>query len=164
MRILFHKLTDQRHALEIVRDEGRRERVECETRSTLFHDFLHYAVESQAGLHDGFWGRLAAGRTLAEMNERTVDAGYGPGMHAGLALVERIVGALSGIRKGQSAADLVAGICRFVTSTGAAAPAWLSEALVEAARERMRRLTGHWRATPHGQAMALDWPDTPPSR
>jgi hypothetical protein len=60
LRIAFHKISGQRHALEIVRAGGRRERVECETRSYLTHDLLHYAVEAEACLQDGFWGRLAA--------------------------------------------------------------------------------------------------------
>ena len=58
VRLSFVKMTDERHALEVVRDDGRRERVECETRSYLMHDLLHFAVESEAG---GLWGRLAAG-------------------------------------------------------------------------------------------------------
>ena len=49
MRILFHKLSDDRHRLAIERTPGAREEVECETRSYLVHDLLHYAVESEAG-------------------------------------------------------------------------------------------------------------------
>jgi hypothetical protein len=46
VRIAFRKISDERHALAIVRDDGAREEIECETRSYLRHDFLHYAVES----------------------------------------------------------------------------------------------------------------------
>src|SRR3954454_19930968 len=48
MRIVFRKLSDERHTLEIVREDGRREEVDCETRSLLVHDLLHLAVESEA--------------------------------------------------------------------------------------------------------------------
>ena len=41
MRIRLTKLSDHRHTLEIERD-GRRERVELETRSTLHHDLTNY--------------------------------------------------------------------------------------------------------------------------
>ena len=58
MRILLHKISDDRHTLEIVRADGRRERVDCETRSYLQHDLLHYAVETEASLAAGFWGSL----------------------------------------------------------------------------------------------------------
>jgi hypothetical protein len=159
VRVLFHKITDERHGLEIVRDDGRRERVECETRSCLLHDFLHYAVEAEAGLDEGFWGRLAAGKTLADMNDRT---GVALGTDApALGAVEQIVGALSGVTKGRSAGELIAGMRRYADARGAATPGWLTEPLLEAVQERMRRLTGHWRATPYGQTMQLDWPSAP---
>jgi hypothetical protein len=158
MRILFHKLTDQRHALEIVRDDGQHDRVELETRSCLVHDFLHYAVESRAGLRGGFWGRLAAGRSLAEMNDRTAYAGAPGGMDPEMAVIERVVGAMSGIAKGRTAADLIAGFRQSAASAGTPAPPWLTGPVIEDAAERLRRLTGQWRATPHGQAMAIDWP------
>jgi hypothetical protein len=35
MRILLHKVSDERHVLEIVRDDGRRERIECRMRRLL---------------------------------------------------------------------------------------------------------------------------------
>ncbi len=64
MRIRFRKISNERHALEIVREDGRSESAEFETKSVLIHDFLHYAVESAAGLTDGFWGALAAGKMM----------------------------------------------------------------------------------------------------
>src|SRR4051812_28698988 len=106
MRICFHKISDARHALEIVHEDGRRERVECATRSYLIHDFLHYAVESEAKLQGGFWGNLAAGKTLADMNDRTGVAlkSAAPEM----AVIEQLVGALSGAVKGKTAREMVA--------------------------------------------------------
>jgi hypothetical protein len=156
MRILLHKLTDERHALSIVRDSGATERVECETRSYLMHDLLHHAVEAEASLQGGFWGSLAAGKTLAALNDRS-----GPPMAAGgpeLAAIEQVVGALSGTTKGRSSAELVAGMRRFAESLGSTMPPWLTEPFVDAVHERMRHLVGHWRATPFGGTMELDWP------
>ena len=97
MRVLLHKISDERHALEIVREDGRRERVDCETRSYLQHDLLHYAAETEASLSGGFWGSLARGRTLAEMNDRTPIEGTSEMM-----VIEKVVGALSGMMKGQT--------------------------------------------------------------
>lgn len=73
MRTLLHKLSDDRHGLEIVRPDGSSERAECETRSYLQHDHLHYALEREAGLAGGFWGDLARGETLAAMNDRALE-------------------------------------------------------------------------------------------
>jgi hypothetical protein len=97
MRILCRKISGEQHELAIVRPDGRRESLVCETRSVLMHDFIHHAVESAARLESGFWGLLARGRTLAEMNDR---AGLPSAEEAAeMAIVERFVGALSGAAK-----------------------------------------------------------------
>jgi hypothetical protein len=161
VRILFRKIPGVHHELAIVRRDGRRESTHCETRSTLMHDFIHYAVEGAARLETGFWGRLAAGRTLAEMNDR---AGLpSPDEAAEMAIVERFVGALSGAAKGVPATELLAGIARYAAGTNDVVPPWLTEAIVVEAQERLRRLVGAWRATPPGGVVELAWPpDAPP--
>ena len=80
----------------------------------LAHDFIHYAVEGEAGIRGGFWGTLAGGRTLAEMNDWA--RVYLAGGDAELAAVERLVGALSGAAKGRPAAELVQGLARYAAS------------------------------------------------
>ena len=155
MRIGFCKLTDERHQLAILRDDGARETVECETRSLLAHDLLHYAVEREAGLTVGFWGTLAAGATLARMNDRTQPAPSAAPEQ--LAVIEQFVGALSGMVKGQPPEELVAGIRRYAAAMRTPPPIWLTDELVTAVNDQMRRLMGQWRATPRGEEMALDW-------
>jgi hypothetical protein len=157
MRILFHKTTDERHVLEIVRADGRREREDCETRSFLVHDLLHYAVESEARLTGGFWGNLGKGKTLADMNDRTGQAMAGAS--AEMALIERLVGALTGAVKGKSAKEMVAALGTYAAALGTTNPIWLTEPFVVAVQEHMRRLLGQWKATPYGAAMELDWPE-----
>lgn len=160
MRILIRKISGERHELTIVRADGRRESLLCETRSVLMHDFIHYAVESAARIETGFWGRLAYGRTLAQMNDR---AGLPSADEAAeMATVERFVGALSGAVKEVPAAELVAGIRRYAAAMDTEVPHWLTEPVVVDAQERLRRLVGAWRATPAGAAMELDWPPHAP--
>jgi hypothetical protein len=156
VRILLRKLSDERHVLKIVRDDGASEEFECETRSYLHHDLLHYAAEAEAGLDQGFWGNLAKGKTLAQMNDRMGGAMQteGPQMLA----IEQVVGALSGSIKGISAAVIVARFRDSAASAGIAIPEWLTVAFVTAVQERMRRLLGQWKATPYGESMALLWP------
>jgi hypothetical protein len=155
MRILLRQLSDERHELAISRDRASWEAVECETRSYLSHDLLHYAVEAEADLQSGFWGRLAAGATLAEMNDRTRR------MDDDMAAIEQVVGALSASVKGRSAVEVVAGMKRFASSLGATMPPWLTEAFVLAVKERMRQLLGRWKATPCGSTLDLGWPGGP---
>jgi hypothetical protein len=152
MRILLRKLSDERHALAVVRDDGRRDEVECETRSVLLHDLIHLAVEAEAGLGGGFWGSLARGRSLADMNDRMAEP------TPELAQIERIVGALHPAAKGRTPAELVAGLERFAAATGETLPEWLAEGFLAAVQERLRRLLGHWRATPYGGTMEVAFP------
>jgi len=155
MRILLRKISDQQHELAIVRDSSARESVVCETRSYLGHDLIHYAVEAEAGIEGGFWGSLARGRTLAEMNDR---ARMAPGSDtAEIATVEQVVGVLSGAAKGQSTAEVVSMVERYAAATNDPVPAWLTESFVAAVQERMRGLLGAWKATPYGGTMTLDW-------
>ena len=121
MRILFRKISDQQHELAIVHESGARESVVCETRSYLKHDLLHYAVEAEAGIEGGFWGSLARGRTLAEMNDR---ARMPPGSDAAeIATVEQVVGVLSDAAKERSTADVVATVERYGAATNGPVPA-----------------------------------------
>ena len=158
LRIRFRKLTDERHVLEIVRPDGRREEVACETRSYLRHDLLHYAVESEAGLAAGFWGALALGTTLARMNDRAAPLVVTGSDGEDLAAIEQIVGALHTSAEGPAVGELVQGLRRFAESLGGSLPAWVTPELVTRVRESMRRLEGHWRATRYGDVMELPWP------
>lgn len=153
MLIRFRKISDDRHELSIVRPDGGCETVACETRSYLMHDLLHYAVEAEAGIDDGFWGTLARGETLARMNDR-----QHPPAGDGLGRVETVVGALHGATKGAGAAALYAGIRDYAVNLGIDLPAWLDEPFVEAVVARMRALRGRWRATRFGEALELPWP------
>jgi hypothetical protein len=155
MEILLTKVTDERHRLEIVRDDGSREAATLETRSYLLHDLLHLAVEAEAGLTTGFWGCLAGGKTLADMNDRS-----GVAMKeyaAEMATVEQAVGVLTGAAKGAPAGDVLAGLRRWVEAQGRSPPPWLDEPFIVRVQERMRGLLGHWRATRHGQTMSVRW-------
>jgi hypothetical protein len=154
--IVFRKISDREHGLDVRRGAGVDESVRCETRSLLRHDFLHYAVECEAGLGGGFWGSLARGKSIAELGRMT-DADGGPELLA----IERLVGALDGAAKGKPAAEVVAAIRRYDETSDLATPAWLTEALVLRVQERMRRLLGEWKATPVGGSMELSWPAGP---
>jgi hypothetical protein len=151
VRVFLHKLTDQRHALEIVRDSGDRERMECETRSLLVHDFIHFAVEEAAQLTDGFWGKLANGKTLVEMNDR------GSPDDPAMMEIERIVGALSMAAKGITPSQVVASLKAYSVAVGVSLPEWLTESFVARVQARLRQLRGEWNATAYGRAMELRW-------
>jgi hypothetical protein len=64
MEVRLTKLSDHRHAVAVVRDDGSGERAEVDSRSFLRHDLAHFAVESELGLTGGYWGSVAAGAPL----------------------------------------------------------------------------------------------------
>jgi hypothetical protein len=155
MEIRLTKLSNEQHRLEIVRADGSGESVALETRSLLLHDLLHLAVESEARLETGFWGCLARGKTLADMNDRT-----GKSMKeysADMATIEQAVGALTSAAKGEDARVVLAGLQRWLDAQERPLPPWLDEPFIVRVQERMRKLLGHWRATPFGETMIVRW-------
>jgi hypothetical protein len=52
---------------------------------------------------------------------------------------------------------MIAALGASAGALGSPNPPWLTEQLVTAVQERMRQLMGHWRATPYGGSMVLEW-------
>lgn len=145
-RIALTKLTDDRHRLAIRRDDGSSESVELETRSLLLHDLVHWAIEAEAKIDDGFWGSLAGGTTLEALSDRTATP------TPGLALAESLVGPMQSLWNGRLDPAI------YLENVGALAPDVVDAAFVERVCERLRALTGHWRATWFGEVMEIEWP------
>ena len=119
-----------------------------ETRSLLVHDLAHFAVESEAGLQYGFYGRLARAGSYAEVSGMD-DAGLG---------VERVVVMFQGAAKTEADADEVWRRLRGAfEAMGEAPPAWLDEPMTGRILTRLRGLLGQWRATPFGRTMELEF-------
>jgi len=158
LTLRFTKLSDVRHGFEYRRRDGSGEALEMETRSLLFHDLLHYAVESEAGLRGSFYGILAK---VGGYEELSVAGGAALGGE--VAITERIVGALTGAMQGE-AFDAVAfadTMADYLDLYGERPPRWLAPELLARVQERMRQLMGRWKATPYGGAMELEFPPSP---
>lgn len=159
LTLRFTRVSPTHHRFEYRRVDGTGESVEMETLSFLYHDLLHYAVESEAGLKGSFYGILAK---IGGYEELTVAGGMALGGE--IAITERVVGALAGALK--SGVDLdaeafVEQVTEYLEAYDERAPRWLTPTLALAVRERMRRLEGEWNATPFGQAMGLEFPPSP---
>ena len=156
MQVRLTRLTNERHRLELVRDDGTCEARELETRSALLHDLVHYAVETEAGLSASFYGRLASGETYdAMMTQPPAD---GEAMQT-----EGVVGRIQGVAKndtwsGVDPESLAETIAASFRSVGREPPAWLTGDLLVRVRERLRRVQGQWRATPFHRALVLEFP------
>lgn len=65
MEIIFRKLPDNRHDLEVRDRRGPDVRLMSQaTGPSMPHDFVHAAVESALAITDGFWGAMARGATF----------------------------------------------------------------------------------------------------
>jgi hypothetical protein len=160
MLIRLTRLTNERHRLELVRADGTREARELETRSSLLHDLVHYAVETEAGLNASFYGQLASGRTYEAL---TMEPSGDPEAMQ----TEQVVVRIQGIAKNdrwsevdpESLAQSIIAGCRLL---GQEPPTWLNGELIVRVRERLRRVQGQWRATPFHRTLVLEFP-TPDS-
>jgi len=161
MQIALRKISDLRHRLEITRSDGSRDAVELVSRSFLIHDFLHYAVESRAGLKATLWGMLASGKSFKDVHESfavVCPAERDALLQSEAAITEAVVGALTGVVQERADAEAaIAGLTRLFEAQERALPAWLTAAFVDGVREHMRRLRGQWRAVPFGSDMAIEF-------
>jgi hypothetical protein len=151
VRVVLTRLSDRTHRFEITRRDGSRDDVVLETRSYLVHDLTHYAVEAEVPIEDGFYGLLDRGTPLERLNDRTLSEPLSPG----LAAAESLVGPMQSLFGGRLDPALFREHCeqRF--------PGLVATGFVDRALERLRRLAGHWAATPFHGTMDLVWPAVP---
>ncbi len=161
MLIRLTKISDLKHRMTAVRGDGSTETVELVSRSFLLHDFIHYAVETTAGLSGGFWGLLASGKGMDELTLAMRPAeGIDMGLLAGeAATVEAVVGCFTGLAQDRaSPAESVDAVRRILEPQGRPAPTWVTLEFAGAVQERLRRLKGEWKALPYGGTMELPFP------
>ena len=142
MEVGFRRVSNDRHTVRIVRDDGSSETVELDTRSFLRHDLAHFAVEVELGLTGGVWGSVAAGGSLSG------DGLDGPDM----ALAERLAGPMQTMMRLGPGADAIADVLMQV------APEIATCDLAERLHARAGALIGHWAGTGFHEEMTLTWP------
>lgn len=164
MLIRLTRLANDRHRFEVVRDDGSHEAHELETHSTLLHDLVHYAVETEAGLTASFYGLLASGTAYDALTAEPSVGGMAAMQADSEAMqTEAVVVRIQGVQKNDAwsgtdperfAQSLAAGF----RSLGREPPAWLTGDFIVRVRERLRRVLGQWRATPFHQTLELTFP------
>ncbi len=163
MRISFTRTSPTHHRLHFEREDGSHESIELETKTFLFHDLLHFAAETEAGIQTGFWGSLAHGKTLSEMNAKSdVDmTSYKP--ETDLACMEIVVGALTGSWKrtsgGKTGGSLKEGLENIFGAYEKPLPTYVTGDYEERVLEKLRRLLGAWNSLTFGESLALEWKD-----
>lgn len=139
----FTKLSDERHALSVVRADQSVDHIELDSRSFLRHDLAHFAVEVELEIRHGFWGSVAAG---AALDGTALDGDQ-------LSLAEEIAGPMQTMMRLNADPDMIRSVLDRV------APELSSDEAARRIHERLRHLRGRWRATPYRGEMTLSWPD-----
>jgi len=146
MRLIFTKGAGKYDRMEVVRDDGAVERIECPKQRIVPHDMVHYAVESTLAKR-GFLTRVREGAR----------ADFRMEPEAGSDGVERLVEVIQGDAwsGGNSAAEDVLDLYRVTCDERACPMLAVGEADIGAIRARIAELTAQWDALPVGQSLAL---------
>lgn len=155
LTIELTKISPTHHHFAYTRVDNTGEILELETKTFLFHDLLHFAVETEARLANSFYGTLAKNGVYADFkNEnQNMDISGEAGM------TEKIVGSLTGTLKNNlSPQEFLSSMKNWLDATGEQTPPWLTEDFVLRIQERMRKLLGQWNGTPFGKTMKLNFP------
>jgi len=158
--IEFTKRADGRTVLRCVRADGSVTWQRNDDQNALFfplHDLTHYAVETELGFAQGFFGLIAKGWNIDETTGKTA---RGPLPNEALE-VEYIVAAFSAERAG--GADATAAEFNELAATFASAkemppPRPLSDEDLARVRTRFNEVAMKWRALAPGQTLQLVFP------
>jgi hypothetical protein len=141
VRIVFTKLSDDRHSVTVTRTDGTCDSIEVPIREYLRHDLAHFAIESELPIRKGFWGCVAAGASLRGEGVGGKDAAFAEGLAGPLQTLFRTDAGLDAYAQLLKAAALASG----------------GPDLALRVHECIRRLRGRWKATPYGGQMKLTW-------
>jgi hypothetical protein len=165
MKITLHRTDPKRYWTAILRDDG----ASFEIRGIGFmgaapHDLVHFVVERELGLGNGFWGTVAAGGIFGSMGPV---AGRRP-FHAdakSAALIkanqddlndaELLVGAFTDALD-QGLPHLILALGRF-TKAGAIKNARVGNDVALRVLDVLQKMQGAFDALPLGGTMTLDW-------
>ena len=152
LTVRVQKISPTHHTLEYEREDGSSEKKEFESKSLLMHDFIHFALESEAHLKNGFFGLLDQGYSYDELsNKEPSDFPKEEGME-----VEMVVGPFTGIVKESVAvADLIHFLERIFEAHGKQLPLWITRQLLERAHKRYKRVVGEWNSLEFGETLEL---------
>jgi len=146
-RFRFTKGPAKMDRLEVLRADGRVERLDCPKQGIIPHDMVHWAVEHTLQAR-GFLGRVAQGEAAAFRMQAD----------AGSDAVERLVEVFQGDQwsgGGSAPSELIA-LYAVTCDARACAPLPVDEAAVGAVRAVIEDLGRRWAALPVGGVLALE--------
>lgn len=159
MRILLTKKTDGTTVLKCVRPNGTETWQKNDKHAAFFalHDLTHYAVETELGIPEGFFGVVASGWAIDETGQR----GVATRLPSDALFVEAVVGTLdteraSGTR--WSAEEFNESLALKARTDGRPAPRILTDDELRRVRKRRSELFEEWHSLPPGNTLELPFP------
>lgn len=166
MRIEIAKGRNQ-DRIVLTRADGSRAETTFPHKGPVPHDAVHWFVERELGLRQGFWGMVAGGLHPEAIQEIAKAAGHASAKRAEvpdgkiveLLQAERVVECFEADLwgGGGAAAELIALADTACATSRVARPAALDEAAVERIRQGLGAFARAWIAAPQGHVAVLEW-------
>ena len=160
MKIEISKRADGSALLKLTRRDGTSDWQKQTGPQAMFfplHDLTHYAVETELGITDAFYGLVARGWSI----EDTTGKGKRGPLPADALFVENVVGTLDTERASGSrwtADEFNENTARFAAQGGRPAPRPLSDDDLARIRKRRAELFQAWHDLPAGRTLELHFP------
>jgi len=158
--IEFVKRKDGNTVLRCIRDDGSNTWQRNENQHARFfpiHDLLHYAVESELGFSNGFFGLIAAGWNIDETTGKSPRGA----LPDEAIEVEHLVSSFTAEWNSDTdwnAVDFNAQAAAFAESRRLPTPRALTDEQLARVRERFKALCARWRDLPEGETLSLKFP------
>jgi len=157
MKVQITRKTDGSSVLKCVRRDGTETWQKNTGKTASFfplHDLTHFAVETELGIRDAFFGVVADGWSIDETGQRGVATRLPP---AAL-FVETVVGTLDSERAGGvrwTAEEFNENIARHLAKGGTTPSRILTDADLARVRKRRAELFAAWHELPDGGTLEL---------
>ena len=160
MIIEFAKRKDGNTVLRCIRDDGSstwQRNPNQQARFFPLHDLVHYAVESELGFTQGFFGLIAAGWNIDETTGKSARGA----LPTEAIEVEHIVSSFMVEWNSDSrwtGPDFNEQAATFAETRGLPLPRSLTDEQLARVRQRFNELAARWRDLPEGETLQLEFP------
>ena len=150
MKLIFTKISPTHHTLCVCREGLKDDIQNCETRSLMPHDLIHFAYEKTVWLKNSFWGLLSQWYNIEHFPDELVSES------SELYRTEMIVGPLTWyLMKEVSEAQVISYIQNACDAYGIEVPQHITTETLKLIKIEYERLWWEWRSLPWNQEMIL---------
>jgi hypothetical protein len=144
VNIIFTKNNPATHTITIFKDGEKWDEVTLDTKTYFLHDLVHYCVESELRLKQGFWGMIDQGYKMDQLSGKTNE------LTDELRRIEHIVGATQSVYSGYMSAEMFHENLKVIQYS-------VSEGFLEKVMEKVKSVTDKWTYLPVGDSLKLEF-------